>query len=358
MITEKDEQYIRLCFELALKGKGFVSPNPLAGCIIEKEGRIIGSGYHQKFGEAHAEVNAIRSVTEDLNGATLYCNLEPCSHTDKKTDPCTPRIVYSGIKRVVVSNLDPNPKVNGNGMAMLRSCGIETEVGVFEEEGAELNKFFFKYIKEKIPFVTLKAAQSLNGKISIDKNVQTWLTGEESGKYVHQQRALYDAVLIGANTINVDNPQLDVRKVEGRNPIKVIIDGKLSINPESKIFMNEPEKVWIFTTGDSDSTKKYLLKDRRCRIFEMPSNADGKLHLMEILKTLGSENLSSVFVEGGQEVFSQFIKEKLFDELILLTAPIILPQGIDVFNLNEQHTLQFVSSEKLGEDVKLLFKKI
>ncbi|MBT8387474.1 MAG: bifunctional diaminohydroxyphosphoribosylaminopyrimidine deaminase/5-amino-6-(5-phosphoribosylamino)uracil reductase RibD, partial [Ignavibacteria bacterium] len=251
-----DELYLKRCFELAAKGAGTVSPNPLVGTIIVKNGEVIGEGFHQKYGEAHAEVEAINNSAEDSNGSTLYCNLEPCCHTNKQTPPCVPLIISKKISRVVISNLDPNPEVCGEGVKQLRDAGIEVITGLLENKGEELNKFYFNYVKKKIPYITLKVAQSIDGKISKSNNEQSWLTGKESILFVHQQRAVYDAVLVGANTVAVDNPLLTVRNVEGRNPKRIILDGKLSIDLNASILTAEDvENTWILTSYNADKNK-------------------------------------------------------------------------------------------------------
>jgi len=351
-----DINYIEQCFNISRKGLGHVSPNPLVGAILVKDDKIIGRGYHKKFGEAHAEVNAIKKSRVDVAGSTLYCNLEPCCHTNKKTPPCVPLIIQRNIKRVVISNLDPNKEVNGKGVKQLRDAGIEVITGISEEEGKEINKFYFKYIKQKLPFVTLKIAQSLDGKISGAKNKQTWLTGKESIKFVHKLRSEYDAVLVGANTIKVDNPLLTVRKVKGRNPIRIIIDGKLSIPPKSKILNNsDPEKTWIFTTQKTNQRKIKQITNNGVRVFSIKSNADKKINLKSVLKELAKNKLTSVLVEGGQEIFLQFFNQKLFDEIIVLQSPKILGKGIQGFTSNRLKKLQLLQLDQFGEDIRLVF---
>ena len=224
-----DYYFLRQCFTLAKKAKGFVSPNPLVGAILVKKGKVIGRGYHKRYGSDHAEVNALKNAKEGVAGSTLYCNFEPCCHTKKQTPPCVPLIIQKKIKRVVISNFDPNKEVNGKGVKQLREAGVEVITDILEDEGKDLNKFYFKYVSEKLPYITLKIAQSIDGKISEAKDKQTWLTGKESINYVHKLRSEYDAVLVGAGTIRTDNPLLNVRTIKGRNPIRIIIDGKLSI---------------------------------------------------------------------------------------------------------------------------------
>ena len=218
---EENAKYIKRCFTLAEKGSGFVSPNPMVGAVIVKNDNVIGEGVHQKYGEAHAEVNAINSAKEDVGGATLYCNLEPCVHEKKQTPPCVPLIIDKKIKKVIISNLDPNPEVSGKGVEELKKAGVEVETGILEEEGTELNKFYFKFVNQKQTYITLKLAQSLDGKISLNKKEQTWFTGEESRKFVHQLRSQYDAVLVGAKTIKADknDPAGTVQQRLQRSPL-------------------------------------------------------------------------------------------------------------------------------------------
>ena len=262
-----DEVFLKRCFELAAKGSGTVSPNPLVGVVLIKNGKVIGEGYHKKHGKAHAEVDALNNSTEDVGGSTLYCNLEPCCHTNKQTPPCVPLIISKGIKKVIISNFDPNPDVNGEGVKQLRDAGIEVIIDVLKEEGEELNKFYFNYVKKKIPYITLKVAQSKDGKITKSKSEQIWLTGEESNRFVHQQRAIYDAVLVGANTVAVDNPRLTVRNVVGRNPKRIILDGKLSIDLNAVVLSAEDiENTWILTSKNADKEKMDQIIEKGARV--------------------------------------------------------------------------------------------
>jgi diaminohydroxyphosphoribosylaminopyrimidine deaminase / 5-amino-6-(5-phosphoribosylamino)uracil reductase len=353
-----DSDYLRQCFKLAAKGRGFVSPNPLVGAILVKNGKVIGKGYHKKYGHDHAEVDAIKKVKEDSSGSTLYCNLEPCCHTNKNTPPCVPFIIQKKIKRIVISNLDPNNEVNGKGVKQLKDAGIEVTVGVLEREGKELNKFYFKFIEKKIPFVTLKIAQSIDGKISSSKNKQTWLTGKESKKYVHKLRSEYDAVLVGTGTIKSDNPLLTVREVKGRNPIRIIVDGRLSIPLKSKILNSgDPEKTWLFTSTSSDEKKSKRLSQKGIKIFKINSSIKNNLNLKKILQTLANNKITSVLVEGGANIFKQFLETEYYDEIIVLQAPIILEKGVNITNLSLLNNLQLLKSERLVNDIKLVYGK-
>lgn len=358
-MTSEDQKYLQLCFELAKKGSGSVSPNPLVGAIIVKDNKIISQEFHSKFGEAHAEAKAIANAGKDLRGATIYCNLEPCCHTNKKTPPCVPKIIESGISKVVICNVDPNPYVAGKGIQQLMDAGIEVVSGDLIKEGKELNKFFFKYIQTGLPYITIKIAQSIDNKISAIEGIQTWLTCEESQKFVHSQRAIYDAVLIGANTVKVDNPHLTVRLVDGRNPKRVIIDGSLSAPEESKIFNDiHRESTIVFTRKNSNIEKISLLQEKGVKIFELEPNGEGKLKLLEILKILGNEQISSLFVEGGAAMFGKFVENNLFDEIVILKAPILLGSGVDSKVKVENLNLDLVSVEMLGDDTKYVYKNL
>jgi diaminohydroxyphosphoribosylaminopyrimidine deaminase/5-amino-6-(5-phosphoribosylamino)uracil reductase len=357
-MNDEHKKYLSKAFKLAEKGKGFVSPNPLVGSILVKNGKIIGRGWHKKFGEAHAEVNAIKNSTEDVTGSTLYCNLEPCCHTNKQTPPCVPLIIQKKIKQVVISNPDPNKDVNGKGVKQLRDAGIEVITGILEDEGKVLNKFYFKYTQEKLPFITLKIAQSIDGKISKSRNKQTWLTGKESIKYVHKLRSKYDAVLVGSGTIKTDNPLLNVREVKGRNPVRVIIDGKLSSPIKSKILNSiDPENTWLFISDSVDVKKVKRIADRGIKIIRIDSSKQKLLDIGKILKVLAENKITSVLVEGGANIFSHFLKEELFDEVIILQTPKILGRGIGFSNLIKMKNLQLLKIDKLGQDIKLIYGK-
>ncbi len=353
-----DKVYLKRCLELAAKGTGTVSPNPLVGTVLVNNGKVVGEGYHKRYGEAHAEVDALNNSTGDVNGATLYCNLEPCCHTKKQTPPCVPLILSKGIKKVVISNLDPNPDVNGEGIKQLQDAGIEVIMDILKEEGKELNKFYFKYVSSKIPYITLKIAQSTDGKITKSKNEQTWLTGEESNRFVHQQRAAYDAVLVGANTIAVDNPRLTVRNVKGRNPKRIILNGKLSIDLNAVVLSDEDiEHTWILTSKKADKEKINQITEQGARVIQFKADDNERIELMDILTKLGEEKITSLFIEGGGNIFSQFIDGNYFDEIIILQAPIKLGKGLNGIPTSSLLHLQKISSEKIGKDLKIVYKK-
>ena len=351
-------KYIKRCFVLAKKGEGLVTPNPLVGAVIVKNGKVIGEGFHKKYGSAHAEVNAIKIAKKNVTGSTLYCNLEPCCHTKKQTPPCVPLIIQKKIKKVVISNYDPNKEVNGKGVKQLREAGVEVITGILKEKGKELNKFYFKYAQDKLPYTTLKVAQSSDGKISLSKNKQTWLTGKQSIKYVHKLRNEYDAVLVGAGTIKTDNPLLTVREAKGRNPVRVIIDGKLNIPVNSKVIeCPDPHNTFIFTSNSASKRKVKLFSKKGVRIFRLKTSRHSQINIKSILKVLAKHKITSVLVEGGSEIFTQFVDKNLFDEIIILQSPKILGRGISAFNPKKLKRIQFSSTEKIGKDIKFIYRK-
>lgn len=360
-----DESYIKLAIEIAKKGDGKVSPNPMVGCIIVKNDRIIGAGFHEKFGLNHAEVNAIEKAGKNAEGATLYTNLEPCSHFGK-TPPCVELIISSKIKKVVIGTLDMNPQISGKGVKKLKAAGIETKVGFLENECIELNKFFFKYITKKLPYVTLKAAQTIDGKIADKAGESSWISSVPSRKYVHSLRARYDAVLIGAGTVEKDDPKLTVRLAEGRNPKRIILDPGLDLNLNHKIFSRNSDKNLIVI-----ASKKSIGKKRRINklnslgvtLLFAKEEKDDRINLKNALKELYKIGIASVLVEGGSQVFTSFIKGNLFDDMITFISPKILGCGIPIVNnigikqLQKSLKLKINNVEKIGDDVLVEFYK-
>ncbi|MCS7053466.1 MAG: bifunctional diaminohydroxyphosphoribosylaminopyrimidine deaminase/5-amino-6-(5-phosphoribosylamino)uracil reductase RibD [Ignavibacterium sp.] len=360
-----DEKYIRLCIDLAKNGAGFVSPNPLVGCVIVKDDRIIGQGYHKKYGDNHAEVNAIYSAKESLTDAVLYVNLEPCVHFGK-TPPCVDKIIESGIKKVVIGTIDPNPLVAGKGIKKLSKSNVKVKFGVLEKECLELNKFFFKYIKTNIPYVNLKIAQSLDGYITSNANKSEIITSKESRKVVHKLRSEYDAVLIGVNTAIIDNPSLNVRLVEGRDPYRVVLDSNLRIRKNSNLVQNNKDcKTIIFCSYDAlNSKKRYInyLQSKGVRIIPVRKNTKG-LSLKEVLRKLGSLKIASLLVEGGSKIFSSFLQQNLWDEINIFLAPKILGDGLRSFSsVSKNKLINSISScdvkfEKYENDIRIIFIK-
>ena len=312
MALNNDEKYIKMCFSLAKKGKNNVLPNPMVGSLIVKEGRIISKGYHKKYGEFHAERNAILNAKENLEGATIYVNLEPCSHFGK-TPPCADLIIEKKIKRVVFSSFDKNPKVDG--VKKLKEKGIEVLGGVLEKEGDELNKVFFKNITKKIPYIALKTATTLDSKIATENYNSKWITGDSSRLEVMKLRSFYQAIITGSNTVLYDNPKLTSRIKGGINPIRIIMDKKGQIPFNYNVFENDGTRIILI-----DNTK------RKC-----PSHVEkiGFSNINELLKTLFNMGIYSILIESGRGLNSAFLKEKCVDEIYHFIAPKILGGGIN-----------------------------
>lgn len=347
-----DEKIMLGCIALAKRGAGYVSPNPLVGCIIINNDEIIGEGYHEKYGGPHAEANAITDAKKkgcSIEGAKLYVNLEPCSHTGKRP-PCADLIIKEKIAEVFIGMQDPYKEVNGEGIKRLQANGIKVTVGILEKECKELNKFFIKYVTEHRPYVTLKIAQSIDGVIALSNNKSKYITNKESRKYVHQMRSEYDAVLIGKNTAKCDNPDLNVREVEGRNPYRIVIDKNLKLSKDLKIFSDENKERTYIISNVKDSSRNVL-------------HVKNKITVKKILKKLYEQKINSVIVEGGANLFSQFIEEDLFDDVYFFIAPKILGNGLNPFNnfkiksLDKAKDLKFEYQKNLDNDILLYYKK-
>lgn len=356
LLRKRDEELMAECLRLARLGKGHVSPNPLVGAIIVKDGKIVGRGYHRKFGKEHAERNALHNAGRKARGATLYVNLEPCSHHGK-TPPCTDAIVSAGIRQVVIGLTDPNPLVKGRGIRALTSAGIRVREGILPNECRELNEFFVKKITTGLPFVTLKIAQTLDGKIALPNRRSQWITSEESRKRVHELRSQYDAVLIGANTARLDDPGLTVRLVKGRNPKRILLDGNLSTPLSARLFSDSlRSQTIVFTTQDGNEgveRKKSILERRGVEVVATKGTRAGTIGLRRVLKSLADHNILSVLVEGGEHVFTRFLEGGVVDRLLIFVAPRVCgTEGVPAFG-NVRRPFNFIlrSIEMIGEDL-------
>jgi diaminohydroxyphosphoribosylaminopyrimidine deaminase/5-amino-6-(5-phosphoribosylamino)uracil reductase len=326
-----DEYYMKMALRLAQRGLGKTSPNPMVGALIVKGGKIIGQGYHKRFGGPHAEINAIQDAKGDLNGATLYVTLEPCCHKGKKTPPCLDTLLKYNWKSVVIGTVDPNPKVNGKSIEILKQKGIGTKVGVLQEECQRLNEAYFKYIQTGIPFVTLKFAQTLDGRIATSTGDSKWISSEPSLKWAHRLRSLHDAVLVGVSTVLKDDPQLTVRLVKGRNPLRVVADSRLRIPLNSKILKDlEIAPTIIAATSQADIEKTFALSIMGIEVLTIEEDSEGMVDLKDLLQKLGKKNISSVLVEGGATTITSFIRQGLADKVIAIVAPKIMGKGIEV----------------------------
>lgn len=319
---EIDEQFMRMAIELAKKGEGFVNPNPMVGAVIIKDGRIIGSGYHKKYGDFHAERNAILDCKEDLTGAVMYVTLEPCCHYGK-TPPCTEAIIESGIQRVVVGLADPNPKVAGKGIKILQSAGIEVETFVLEEECKKLNEVFLHYITNEIPYVVMKYAMTMDGKIAAYTGVSKWITGETARKRSWEDRHRYMAIMVGSHTVLVDDPMLNCRIPDSRQPIRIVCDTHLKTPLTSNLIKTAREiPLWLATAcKDKECIAPYL--DAGCHIVQVDIK-EGVLDLKMLLMELGRQKIDSILVEGGSKLHWSFLKERLIQKVQAYIAPKLL----------------------------------
>lgn len=322
--------YMRKVLTLAKKGQGHVHPNPLVGSVIVKNHHIIGQGLHQKYGESHAEVNAIQSATESPEGATMYVNLEPCTYHGK-TPPCVPAIIEAGIEKVVIGMRDPNPKVDGMGIRQLRKAGLEVVVGVLEEEARELNRGFIHQIQHGYPWVTLKIALTIDGFMADTSGSSQWITNEESRQEVHSLRAEHDAILIGAGTAVKDNPRLTVRAVEGQSPIRFILDPERQTPANARVF-NIDEAETIVVTRANSGNGKSRINDFPNEML-LPVNESSQFEWDELLTALyKNRGILSLFVEGGSGVAGTLLESGHVNELITFIGPKLIGQGLSPFN--------------------------
>lgn len=324
------------CLQLAHKGAGLVSPNPLVGCVVVKNGTIISEGYHHKFGEKHAETNALDNVAGKAQGATLYVNLEPCS-IHGKTPPCTDRIISENISHVVIGCIDPNPDIAGQGISILKKHGIRVTYPVLEQKSRQLNQFFFKWITEKKPYVTLKIARSKDNYIALSDGSPLQISGEESHKEVHMLRSQYDAVLIGKTTGLRDNPRLTVRNVSGRNPIRIILDSRGILHKYKHLHLMNDEyahKTW-WVVG-----RPHSFTPQHGKVLHSPLNSAGKIDINPLLTTLAQNNISSLLVEGGPHIWDSFIEAGAVDHIIVYTSPEKLKKGIPYSSTSFLETMQ------------------
>jgi diaminohydroxyphosphoribosylaminopyrimidine deaminase/5-amino-6-(5-phosphoribosylamino)uracil reductase len=355
-----EEKIMYRCLELAGKGAGYVSPNPLAGCVIVKNRKIVAEGFHKRFGSHHAEVNAINSALKNgvnLKGAQLYVNLEPCSHFGK-TPPCVDKIIKYKISKVIIGIKDPNPLVSGRGVKKLRRNGVKVKLDILENECRELNRFFLKYVKTGLPYVTIKAAQTLDGKIA-DKNYNSkWISSIESRKVVHKLRRVFDAVLVGKNTVNYDNPHLTVRLVKGRNPFRIVIDPKLELSLSKKLFSDRSKHNSIVLVSNKVSKKKILNAERRNIKVILCKTKNRLIDLKDSLRKIAKLGITSILVEGGAFTSSEFLKNKIDDAVMIFIAPKILGEGISgfdrSFDLSRYRKIHYHQS---GKDILVNIKK-
>ena len=319
-----DEKYMRVALRLAKKARGRTSPNPMVGAVVVKDGRVISRGWHKMAGEPHAEANALAKAGTDAKGATLYVTLEPCSHRNKRTPPCSPLVILSGVRRVVIAMIDPNPKVSGGGIRAIRKAGIEVVTGVLESEARLLNEAFIKHVTKKVPFVTLKIAQTLDGRIATAKGESKWITGEKARVEGHRLRDRNDAILVGINTILKDDPALTTRIPNGRDPIRVIVDSRLRIPLRAKVLTQKSSaKTIVATLASASRTKVRRIRAAGAEVLFVKSNK-GRVDLLDLMKKLGKQDIMSVLIEGGAEINASALKAGIVDKIIAIIAPTLM----------------------------------
>ncbi|MBI5888439.1 MAG: bifunctional diaminohydroxyphosphoribosylaminopyrimidine deaminase/5-amino-6-(5-phosphoribosylamino)uracil reductase RibD [Deltaproteobacteria bacterium] len=355
-----DERFMREALALAKKGLGKTSPNPTVGAVIVKNGRVIARGFHKKAGRPHAEIAAFKDAKESVKGATLYVTLEPCCHYGK-TPPCTGAVVRSGIKRVVAGMLDPNRLVAGKGAGILRRAGIDVTSGVLELECAELNEWYIKYITKKMPYVTLKLAMSIDGRIATAAGESKWITGVEARRHVHKMRSESDAVMVGLNTVLKDDPALTVRLVKGKNPARVVVDSSLRTPLDAKIFDNAGKvRLIIFTTNAAPADKIKKARAKGAEVVTVPKSAGmgGGVDLKKVLRELGSRAIASLLVEGGGSLGASFIKACLVDRISFFIAPIVLGGGaalgigpLGIKKMSKALVIKDMTMKRIGKDI-------
>lgn len=355
--SQTDREFFKKALALAKLGRGFVSPNPVVGAVVVREGEIVGTGYHRKFGGDHAEVEALREAGTQARGATLYCTLEPCSHFGK-TPPCVNRVIDAGIKKVIIGSVDPNPLVNGRGIRILREHGIVVETGLYEAACREMNESFFKFIATRLPFLTLKIAQSIDGKIADRHGYSRWISNSFARKLTHRWRWQNDAVLVGIGTALQDDPELTVRHEIGPQPRRIVLDSHLRIPLAAKLVSDAfaARTIVMISSECREEEKQAQLEQRGVQVWRVSPGKSEGLHLVEVLERLGAEGIASVLVEGGRRVFSVLLQERLADRLSCFVAPIILGEGVPAFHglhigsMSEAITLENLKWKVLGNN--------
>jgi len=353
----KDEIFMKKALRLAVRGVGKTSPNPMVGALVVRGRKILGKGYHRRYGEDHAEVIALKNAKGVVRGTSMYVTLEPCCHHGW-TPPCVDALIGAGIGRVVIGTPDPNPKVSGRGIQILRDRGIRVKVGVLEERCRKLNEAYFKFIQTGIPFVTLKFAQSLDGRIATKTGNSQWISSPETLRLAHRMRSIHDGVLVGIGTALADDPSLTVRLVKGNNPQRIIVDGRLRMPLTAKVLNDEMVDRTIIAVEEGANQKKARdVQDLGAEILWVARNRRGELDLNDLLKQLGKMGVTSILVEGGARVITSFLRERLVDKIIIVIAPKLIGEGIEAIRdleireLDDAMRIFGMKTRRLGEDI-------
>jgi diaminohydroxyphosphoribosylaminopyrimidine deaminase/5-amino-6-(5-phosphoribosylamino)uracil reductase len=358
----KDRYYMAMALELAARGTGFTSPNPLVGAVVVKDGRVVGRGYHQRFGGAHAEVNALAEAGDRARGATLYVTLEPCNHTGK-TPPCTRQIIAAGIHRVVVAMPDPNPGVKGGGSARLQAAGIAVAEGLAVEAARRQNEAYLKHTLTGTPFVILKCAATLDGRIATRTGDARWVSGPRARRFVHELRHAVDAIMVGVDTVKADDPSLTTRLPdgEGRDPTRIILDTHLSIPLNARVLtQSSPAGTLLVTGRDVPAEARRRVEAAGAEVLPAPQRQD-RIDLAPLMQTLGARGIASILVEGGSQVAGSFLRAGLVDKLHLFLAPKLLGgddgipicRGPGAARMQDCLRLGDLTVRRFGEDVMI-----
>lgn len=355
------EKYMRLAMQLAGNAIGRTSPNPLVGAVIVKDNRVVGCGWHRKAGTPHAEVHALNQAGELAQGADVYVTLEPCAHYGK-TPPCAKALVEAKVKNVYGGLLDVNPKVAGKGFKILEDAGIHVEYGFLQDELRKQNEVFFKWIEHKKPFVVLKAAMTLDGKIATATGQSKWITNETSRAYGYKLRDIYDGIMVGINTVIEDNPMLTARVDGGKNPIRIVVDSSLKIDINANVVQDKSAKTIVATTDKADKDKILKLQAQNVDVIVVDKDENDKVDIEKLLNILGQQNICSILVEGGATLSGSFVAKKLVDKVYFFIAPKIVGgkeaktpvAGTGILNLQEALALKDIQIEKLEEDILII----
>jgi diaminohydroxyphosphoribosylaminopyrimidine deaminase/5-amino-6-(5-phosphoribosylamino)uracil reductase len=311
------EELMKRALDLARKGEGWTTPNPMVGAVIVNRGQVVGEGYHQKAGTPHAEIHALNMAGDRVKGGTIYVTLEPCCHFGR-TPPCTDALIKAGIAKVVVAMTDPNPQVAGGGLKKLKEAGVEVMTGVLEEEARILNEVFIKHITARRPFVALKSALTLDGKTAAKNGTSQWITGEEAREYVHRLRHKYDAILVGIGTVLADDPLLTTRLPGLKNPLRVVLDSSLRIPLTARVLDTRTSPTLVFTAVSlEESAKARKIKEKGGEVISCPG-AGSRVDIPEVLKVLYERGITGLLVEGGREVGGSFFDARLIENYLNL----------------------------------------
>ena len=355
MSDEADNRYMRMALRLAEKAAGRTSPNPLVGAVLVRGGKVVATGYHRKAGGDHAEIHALLRAGLKARGATLYLNLEPCSHYGR-TPPCVEALIAAGVKRVVAGMADPNPLVSGRGFRRLRQAGIQVRSGVLEPQCRALNEAFIKYITRRLPFVILKIAATLDGKIATATGNSRWVTGREARRFVHALRNRVDAVMVGVGTVIADDPQLTCRIPGGRNPVRIILDRRLRIPLKARV-LHEPGKTIVVVGARASDKKIKVVEKLGAEVWRLPERRS-RISLAAALKIAAEQELVSVMIEGGSLTAGRALSEKVVDKIAFFYAPKIVGgdglaavAALGVDDMRRSLPVENMEVERIGQDI-------